>query len=87
MTKQQGIEIPPSKGGKMRDDKSLCGEIRSLEIGESDFIGDAIWRHGKIRARSVANAAKAVRRQTGRRFVTRRLAENDQPGTRIWRIE
>jgi hypothetical protein len=68
---EKGVPIPPKTTTKGR----RMNPIRELEVGDSVLIA------GKYQE-NVASRAGRITRQTGRRFVTRKV----EGGVRVWRV-
>lgn len=74
---EKNVPIPP----KCPTGRKSRYPINKMEVGDSIFFPDPI---GPKAARAASGAGT---RRKGQKFISRRLTENDQRGTRIWRTE
>lgn len=74
---EKNIPIPPDRRG---NNKSTY-PFNKMDVGDSVFFADPIG----LKATRAAHGAGPKRK--GRKFRSRRLTENDQRGTRIWRVK
>jgi hypothetical protein len=74
---EKNVPIPPA---------TLRGRPSQYPLNKM-AVGDSIFFPDPIGPKAARAATGAGHRRKGRKFISRRLTENDQRGTRIWRTE
>ena len=74
---EKNVPIPKARPGR----RQPIYPFSTMAVGDSIFIADPDAKKAKSAACGTGNKRK------GKRFRSRRLTENDQRGTRIWRTE
>ncbi len=82
MAARSDIPIPPAR----RNPNSVCGRIRALKLGESEWFAHRLGREQSAIATSGLAVARAKDAPPGMKFTTRACRDNGVDGTRIWRI-
>ena len=80
------MAIPPARGGRGPVVNSRRGALRDMAVGASVFFADEQGSDGWWRPRGHGEV-RFVTHEKGWRFTTRRVTEDGQRGTRIWRVE